>query len=344
MNTPEEYVSAFVNFSGKTSTQNLQAAFEGNLEAKRKTLLGPPGGKKMIFFIDDLNMPQLDTYGSQPPCELLRQTIDQTGFYDTKKLIFKQVKDTKFVCACGPPGGGRNQVTPRLFRHFSMIWIPDLSANSMRTIFTAILKGFLDQNDSSGLNIFAEPIIQASVEIYLKTINDFLPTPTKCHYTFNLRDLSKVIQGMLMIELENLTNKDYLVYLWLHETFRVFRDRLIDENDRGKFNTLTHDFMESYLDMGWEIKNYKDVLFGDYENGSQYVKLSETNKLIPKLDECLEVYNIENSPMNLVFFSDCIQHLSRVSRVLRQQRGNALLVGVGGSGRQSMARLAASMN
>ena len=54
---PEEYVSAFVNFSGKTTTQNLQAAFEGNLEAKRKTLLGPPGGKKMIFFIDDLNMP-----------------------------------------------------------------------------------------------------------------------------------------------------------------------------------------------------------------------------------------------------------------------------------------------
>jgi dynein heavy chain len=64
INTPPEYVSAFVNFSGKTTTQNLQAAFEGNLEAKRKTLLGPPGGKKMIFFIDDLNMPQLDTYGS----------------------------------------------------------------------------------------------------------------------------------------------------------------------------------------------------------------------------------------------------------------------------------------
>ena len=70
--SPEEFVFAFVNFSGKTTTQNLQAAFEGNLEAKRKTLLGPPGGKRMIFFIDDVNMPQLDTYGSQPPCELLR--------------------------------------------------------------------------------------------------------------------------------------------------------------------------------------------------------------------------------------------------------------------------------
>lgn len=63
-NTPEDIVYASVNFSGKTTSQNLQAAFEGNLEAKRKTLLGPPGGKKMIFFIDDVNMPQLDTYGS----------------------------------------------------------------------------------------------------------------------------------------------------------------------------------------------------------------------------------------------------------------------------------------
>ena len=166
----EDIVFACVNFSGKTTTKNLQDAFEGNLESKRKTLLGPPGGKKMIFFIDDVNMPQLDRYFSQPPCELLRQTIDTTGFYDTKKLIFKQIKDTRFVCACAPPGGGRNHVTPRLFRHFNMVWAPELSEQSMRTIFTSILEGFLDQNEQSGLKIFAEPVIKASVDLYLKTI------------------------------------------------------------------------------------------------------------------------------------------------------------------------------
>jgi dynein heavy chain len=51
----------------------LQDAFEGNLARKRKTLLAPEqAGKKMIFFIDDVNMPVLDKYFSQPPCELLR--------------------------------------------------------------------------------------------------------------------------------------------------------------------------------------------------------------------------------------------------------------------------------
>ena len=298
----------------------------------------------MIFFIDDVNMPQLDTYGSQPTCELLRQTIDSNGFYDIKKLIFKQIKDTKFICACAPPGGGRNAVSPRLFRHFNMIWVPDLSSYSMKTIFTAILKGFLDQNEQSGLNIFAEPIIKASVDIYLKAIKDFLPTPSKCHYTFNLRDLSKVVQGMLMINLENLDNKEYLVSLWANETYRVFRDRLVDDKDRQKFSQMMHEILESHLDMEWQLKDYQNILFGDVENADkQYLKLSETNVLIPRLDEALEMYNSDNPPMNLVFFSDCIQHLGRISRVLRQQRGNSLLVGVGGSGRRSMARLAANM-
>jgi dynein heavy chain len=152
-----------------------------------------------------------------------------------------------------------------------------------------------------------------------------------------------------MSALGDLKSKEGLVYLWIHETWRVFRDRLINAEDRLRYSKLAHGRLEAHLDMEWELESFEDILFGDYETENPdpsvrpYLRLSETAALIPRLDGWLEQYNLDYSPMNLVFFGDCIQHLSRVSRVLKQQRGNAMLVGVGGSGRRSMARLAASI-
>jgi len=58
------------------------------------------------------------------------------------------------------------------------------------------------------------------------------------------------------------------------------------------------------------------------------------------LYEILEDYNNENSPMNLILFSDACEHISRICRIIGFPRGNALLMGVGGSGRQSCCKLA----
>lgn len=73
------------------------------------------------------------------------------------------------------------------------------------------------------------------MDVYKMAINNFLPTPAKSHYTFNLRDFSQVIKGILLVPSSHMREVNKLITLWIHETYRVFNDRLVDENDRYYF-------------------------------------------------------------------------------------------------------------
>ena len=101
--------------------------------------VGAPVGKHVILFVDDLNMPKLDRFGSQPPVELLRQYQDFRGFYDRQKLYWKQIRDMTICAACAPPGGGRNPITARMIRHFTMLCLPNPSEISLKAIFMVLL-------------------------------------------------------------------------------------------------------------------------------------------------------------------------------------------------------------
>jgi len=193
-------VPVFVGFSAQTSSFRTQEMIEGKLDKKRKNLLGAPIGKKIVVFVDDLNMPKLDTYGSQPPIELLRQYQDFGGLYDREKFFWKDIENVIICSACAPPGGGRNPVTPRMIRHFGMFSIPSPSEQALKTIFSAILGGFLLEFQPA-VRATATNVVSAAIEIYAQIKADLLPTPAKSHYVFNLRDLSKVIQGELYYRL-----------------------------------------------------------------------------------------------------------------------------------------------
>mmetsp|Transcript_46773 Transcript_46773/g.83798 ORF Transcript_46773/g.83798 Transcript_46773/m.83798 type:complete len:4084 (-) Transcript_46773:846-13097(-) len=347
--SPDSAFQTFdISFSAQTSSKNLQERLESKLSKKRgATVLGAPIGKKLVFFVDDINMPQLEEYGASPPVELLRQVIDKGGLYDRKKIFWKEIQDLIVVAACGPPGGGKNELTPRISSKFHLLCFPTLPEESLLRIFRTIVKGFLGIF-SKEVRKLAVSVVDATVEAYNLMGAEMRPTPSRSHYTFNMRDLSKVIQGILMVIPANVPDTETLVRLYMHECSRVFHDRLIDDNDRKWWWGTMGKIIKSRFSMEWKDE-YAASIFCDFigkppSGPSIYKEAPEQAKIQDALIEYMMAYNVNfNKEEDLVFFQDAVLHLSRITRVLRQPRGNVLLVGVGGSGRQSLTRLAAFM-
>ncbi|KAJ0412743.1 hypothetical protein ATCC90586_002373 [Pythium insidiosum] len=346
------YMTMLINFSAQTASLVTQLTIENKLEKKRKNLLGPVSGKRMLIFVDDVNLPAVEQYGAQPPIELLRQFLDFGGFYDRDKLFWKEIADTMLLVSAAPAGGGRSHCTPRFVRHFHVLSMYPAGETSLKLIFASILGGFLEKFSPS-VKAMRDGVISSVIEIYNRVTLELLPTPSKFHYTFNLRDVSKVFQGILMITPSRCPDADHMNRLWVHEASRVFEDRLNSAADQQWFEELVVSLLSRFFHCNWSRETLFNgacpLTFGDFLRGigapsPLYEYCGDVIKLTKVMDDALESYNVTfANKMNLVFFRDAMSHLARLARVLRQPRGNAMLIGVGGSGKQSLARLAAFM-
>ena len=135
----ENYTYASLAFSAQTTANQTQMIIDGKMEKKRKGIYGPPLGKECIIFVDDLNMPQKEKYGAQPPIELLRQWMDYSGWYDidTVEKEFRKTVNTTFAAAMLPPVG-RDGITHRYIRHFNVIYVTPYSDESLQHIFSNV--------------------------------------------------------------------------------------------------------------------------------------------------------------------------------------------------------------
>ncbi|KAL6618330.1 dynein heavy chain and region D6 of dynein motor-domain-containing protein [Neocallimastix sp. 'constans'] len=359
----EKYLPMFINFSAKTSSFQVQDIIMSKLDKRRKGTYGPPLGKQYVIFIDDLNMPTKEVYGAQPPIELLRQWMDHGNWYDLKDTSRIELINIQFIGAMGPPGGGRNDVTPRFLRHFNQVVINSFDDITLERIFNCILKWHFNKYEfSEEIKDNIQNIVTATVTIYKWAINNLLPTPMKTHYTFNLRDFSRVIQGVSLSRPESTNTKHQLIRLWTHEIYRVFHDRLICDSDyqacfditiktiKDVFEEDVNEIFKSIIpENSKEIKDddMRKLMYGDIIAGSKekpYSELVDIQKIIDTINSSLVDYNnIRKDKLDIVLFRFAIEHLARICRIIRLPGEHALLVGVGGSGRQSLAKLAAHM-
>ena len=340
-----------INFSSRTSSHDVQQSIEANVDKRSGSTYGPPVGKRLVVFIDDMNMPKVDTYGTQQPITLLLTLMSRGFIWDRQKdLTQKTLKDVAFVGAMGPPCGGRNNVDPRFIALFNVINLTPPTTGVLKGIYSAIVSTRLE-NFQPAVKTVVGLVTDATLQLYQHIVDTMPTTPSKFHYFWNLRDLSRVYEGLCLATEDKVTTADQFVRLWRNECQRIFCDRLTTESENEGINAKIGSIIGSTWAESAEFAMKDPCIFGDYaqsidrivnegEDAKLYEDLGGFDRSQKIFDEAMENYNIDNKPMQLVLFQQAIEHITRILRIIKTPRGNALLVGVGGSGKQSLTTLA----
>ena len=112
---------------------------EANVDKRSGKLYGPPPNHVLIYFMDDLNMPFVDKYGTQSPICLIRQVIDYQVMYDRDHLEDKKYLADCLFTACMNPKAGSFNIDLRLQRHYSVFSCLNPEKEILQTIFLQIL-------------------------------------------------------------------------------------------------------------------------------------------------------------------------------------------------------------
>jgi hypothetical protein len=131
----------------------------------------------------------------------VRQLLEQGGMYGLEKPIgdMKFVTDTRYLAAMNTPGGGKNDVPNRLKRQFGIFNVPLPSVATINGIFGRLVEGrFAAAAFSDEVVNVASRLVPITISLWNRTQAKMLPTPAKFHYMFNIRELSKVFQGVIL--------------------------------------------------------------------------------------------------------------------------------------------------
>ena len=344
-----EWVFQAVSMNYFTDSEALQNILEQPLEKKTGINFGPTGKSKMIYLVDDLNMPQLDTYETQSAIALMRQHFDYAHWFDRGKFTQKNIHNVQFV-SCMNPTAGSSVVNPRLQRWYMVFSVELPGGESLYTIYNTFLDGHLKHGFPEEVQKLSSNLIRAAINLHNQVAATFRKTAVNFHYEFNIRHLARVFNGLLGSRPEQFKDPDKMVRLWLHESERTYGDLLVSYEHLAQYYKLAQavskkNFASVSIDRFFLREGADPLIFNHFANGDL------TDKLYDELDSFevlntiliggLSEYNETNAVMNLVLFVDAMKHICRVTRTINSPSGHALLVGVGGSGKQSLSRLSA---
>ena len=305
-------------------------------EEGRRQLRAPRVNNKLIYFVDDLNMPKLDAYDTAMPISHIRQHLGWGHWFDRAKLSPKVIHNTQYV-ACMNPTAGAFAINPRLQRLFMTLAVDFPAQDSLDDDLRhlphrapeALQRGLPGARHASSS--------RRRWRTTRRWWQSFRKTAVNFHYEFTVRHLTNVFQGSPLLHPGALQQRGRSSSkLWLHESERVYADRLVSHRGPG------HVQQERCAEHRRQVSSRSPASRTYYarqitpslsssatlpvvSSEKIYNDIAEFSKLQKILEDTLAGVQRRPTPvMDLVLFEDAMKHICRISRIISNPGGHAL--------------------
>jgi len=232
-----DFEMIFINFSSSTMPDLIMKTFDHYCEYKKTpsgVVLRPHQPNKwLVVFCDEINLPDIDKYGTQCVITFLRQITEQNGFWRSQDKQWVRLERIQFVGACNPPTDvGRHPLTDRFLRHCPLILVDFPGPESLKQIYGTFNRAMLKRNPN--LKGYADPLTEAMVEFY-NISQEHFTADMQSHYIYSPRELTRW-KYAIFEALDPIEDAEDLVRLFVHEGLRLFEDRLVYQDEKDWCN------------------------------------------------------------------------------------------------------------
>ena len=220
-----------------SNSKKLEQYLGQKFQYVKKNLVGDFYDRQMILFMDDINMEKRDEYESQSTIEYIRMILSEHQIFNMKNNAFQTIEKLNIISCANLTSQKKSCEMDRFIHSHFIVSQNTLSDEGINSLFKPTLENHLKNFLPDTCAITANQYVQVTLTTFNLLIDNLKQQPNKLHYKFNLRDVSRVFQGihLFTIQCDESKYPTVLASLWFNEISRVFEDLLMTHEERNWF-------------------------------------------------------------------------------------------------------------
>jgi dynein heavy chain len=338
---PVNFVKSRIALDRYSQARNIQLQMKQRLHKKAGQVFGPEGDKTLMFFIDDMSAPQPNAYDVRCTSALLHQVIEHQTWFDVEDLRECEVTNVQYVSAM-LTSLGVGSIDVRLLHKFCIIAMHEPNQHQIASIFTSVLAAFVHSFEPEVERI-AEIFGPLIAEVHIRLAEYFSAPQYPEHYHFSLHNFGSVLRSICSLNAELYTSPVMYLSFLVYELQREYCDRLEKASEAHMFKEMLKECIHKYvdqIDLIEETSIFGTAHIPDFNSGTISPSSVSAKHWQEVISDQLDEHNKVFPALDMVIWEHIVEHLLRIARVLKRDHGCLILLGQGGSGRESLVRLA----